>query len=153
MTCSCCGEDRAVVTDLHCHPEVKVCRACIGWLRGQAGVLDVTPTLPVRDLDESIVFYEALGFDVRRYQGGGFGFVHHDDESVFDLDQTDVDPATNRAGCYVVVREVDRWHERVVFAGIAVTVVADREWGMREFEFRDPSNNNIRIGCPLGESA
>ena len=67
---------------LRCHSDARVCRVCIGWLRGQAGGLDVTPTLPVWDLDEAVNFYEALGF-----------------------------------------------------------------------EFRDPSNNNIRIGCVVGDGA
>lgn len=138
---------------LQCHAEVKVCRRCVGWLRSQTAALDVTPTLPVTDLDEAIAFYEGLGFEVHRYHGGGFGFVHYDDESVFDLDQTDVDPTTNRAGCYVVASDVDGWHRRVVAAGVLATDVAAQEWGMREFEFRDPNNNNIRIGCPRGDGS
>lgn len=142
----------AVVVALQCHPEVKICRGCAGWLRGQTGGLDVTPTLPVRDLDEASAFYEALGFEVHRYEGGGFGFVHHDGESTFDLDHTDVDPATNRASCYVVTDDVDAWRDRVASAGIAATEVADMEWGMREFEFLDPSNNRIRFGCPTETS-
>ena len=36
-------------------------------------------------MDESVEFYEAAGFDVHVYEGGGFAFVRHDDESVFDL--------------------------------------------------------------------
>ena len=34
---------------LRCHDDITVCRTCIGWLRGKAGVVDVTPTLRVDD--------------------------------------------------------------------------------------------------------
>lgn len=152
VTCSCCGEEKATLAALQCHPEVKICRSCAGWLRNKTAGLDVTPTLPVRDLDEASAFYEALGFEVRRYDGGGFGFVHHEGESTFDLDLTDLDPAANRASCYIVTDDVDGWHGRVTSAGVAATVVAEMEWGMREFELFDPSNNRIRFGSPMEAS-
>lgn len=89
MTCSCCGQERDgwQLAALQCHDEIKVCRECIGWLRNEAGVPDSTPILPVRDIEESTAFFESAGFDVRRYEGGGFAFVTFEDESVFDLDQ------------------------------------------------------------------
>jgi catechol 2,3-dioxygenase-like lactoylglutathione lyase family enzyme len=33
----------------------------------------VAPIFPVRDLDGALAFYARLGFDVRRYAGGGYG--------------------------------------------------------------------------------
>ncbi len=135
---------------LQCHPEVKICHSCIGWLNEQSGAMDVTPTLPVADLAMAIAFYESIGFEVHTHDDGdGFQFVHHNGQSVFDLDRTDLDPALNRAGCYIVVPDVDAWHDRITAAEIAPTEVADMEWGMREFSLRDPSGNNIRIGHPL----
>src|SRR5215211_3428108 len=90
MKCSCCGEERdsATMAALQCHDDVTVCRTCIGWLRGKAGGLISTPTLPVADMNEAVAFYEAARFDVRRYDDA-FAFVSHDDESVFDLDLID----------------------------------------------------------------
>lgn len=135
---------------LQCRPEVTICRSCIDWLSERFGRLDVTPTLPVADLAEAIAFYESIGFEIQTSgSDGGFAFVHHDGQSVFDLDLTDVDRTGNRAGCYIVAPDVDAWHVRVVTAGITATEVADMEWGMREFSLRDPSGNNIRIGHPL----
>lgn len=149
MKCSCCGEDRApsTVAGLMCHDDIKVCRDCIGWLRSQAGVPDSTPILPVRNMDEAIEFYERAGFGVRRYEDGGFAFVSLEDESVFDLDiYPDTEPATNSAGCYLIVRNVDEWHARLATSGLPLTVVADQPWGMREFTLTDPSGNYVRIG-------
>ena len=114
MECYCCGEDRdaAMLTSLLCHDEVKLCRICLGWLSQRAGVLDVTPTLPVSDMAEAVQFYEAAGFDVERYDDG-FAFVRLEEQSVFDLDlAADMEPGTNHAGCYVITNDVGEWHAR-----------------------------------------
>jgi predicted enzyme related to lactoylglutathione lyase len=136
----------SMVASLRCHDEVKVCRICVGWLMRRVGGIDVTPTLPVADMAGAVRFYEAAGFDVEQYDDG-FAFVHFDDQSVFDLDlATGLDPATNHAGCYVIVDQVDEWHARFTAAGMQVTPVEDMPWGMHEFTLTDPSGNNIRVG-------
>jgi len=136
---------------LRCHDEVKVCRRCIGWLRSNAGGLISTPTLPVADMAEAVAFYRLAGFDVRDYEGGGFAFVTHDDESVFDLDLIDgLDRTANPAGCYVIVPGVDAWHARLRELHAQVTPVQDEPWGMREFTLTDPSGNRIRFGASSG---
>jgi catechol 2,3-dioxygenase-like lactoylglutathione lyase family enzyme len=148
MECFCCGEERepSMVASLMCHDEVKVCRICVGWLSQRTGAIDVTPTLPVSDMDEAIRFYESAGFDIERYDDG-FAFVHFDDQSVFDLDlATGMDSSTNHAGCYIITPEVDAWHQRFSAAGLAVTPIGDMPWGMHEFALTDPSGNNVRIG-------
>lgn len=152
MKCSCCGQPRDRLVGLRCHDDIKVCPACINWLRAQAGALDVTPILPVRDMAEAIAFYRAAGFRIREYEtGGGYAFVHHGDDSVFDLDLAALpfDPATNNAGCYVIAPDVDEWHGRLRGAGLAVTDPVDEPWGMREFTLTDPSGNRLRIGRSL----
>jgi catechol 2,3-dioxygenase-like lactoylglutathione lyase family enzyme len=135
-----------MVTALQCHDEVKLCRVCIGWLMRRARAVDVTPTLPVRDMGEATRFCEAAGFDVEHYDDG-FAFVHYDDQSVFDLDRIEgLDAAANHAGCYVITDEADAWHARMVAAGLPVTSIEDTPWGMHEFTLTDPNGNNIRIG-------
>jgi catechol 2,3-dioxygenase-like lactoylglutathione lyase family enzyme len=133
--------------------DVQVCQECVEWLAGQLGVQS-TPTLPVTELAEAKAFYERAGFSVRFYidpdgRPGGFAFVDFDGQSVFDLGVEDIDPARNRAGCYLVVRDVDDWHTRMAAAGLPVTPVADQPWGMREYALTDPSGNRVRIGQPL----
>jgi uncharacterized glyoxalase superfamily protein PhnB len=153
MECYCCGEDRdpSQVAALACHDEVKVCRACIGWLRSRAGVPDSTPILPVRDMDEAVGFYERAGFDAEVYEGGGHAFVHRDDESVFDLGVVEhLDPDANAAGCYLIVPDVDDWHADLRARGLPVTPLEDQPWGMREFTLTDPSGNDVRIGRSTG---
>ncbi len=150
MECSCCGIDRDVVVGLQCHDEVKVCRVCIGWLRSRVGIVDSTPILPVADMTATIEFYEKAGFDVRCYESGGYAFVSLDDESIFDLDVAEPALVTsaNKAGCYLVIADADGWHRRLVSAGLPVTDLDDKPWGMREFTLSDPNGNYIRIGRP-----
>jgi len=148
VECFCCGEqlDLAELTAFRCHPEVRVCRGCIGWLGEQSGAVDVTPTLPVLDMDASVEFYEAAGFEVRVYEGGGFAFVTYDDRSVFDLG---LESAASGAGAYLVVPDPDEWHARLEGRGLPVSEVADQDHGMREFTLIDPSGTRLRFGRPV----
>ena len=148
MTCSCCGEDRdpETMAELRHHADIKVCRECIGWLAQRSGMLDVTPTLPVRVMPEAISFYETAGFHVHA-NDDNFAFVQYADASVFDLDlKEQTDPASNGAGCFIVAGDPDQWHTRLSAAGFPVTAIADMPWGMREFTLTDPSGNRLRIG-------
>jgi hypothetical protein len=43
-----------------------------------ATVKRIAPIFPVRDLDASLAHYRQLGFTVRRYEGGGYGFATRD---------------------------------------------------------------------------
>jgi catechol 2,3-dioxygenase-like lactoylglutathione lyase family enzyme len=148
MTCYCCGQDRdpSMMAALQSHSDVMLCRQCLGWLVPRAGGIDVTPTLPVTDMPAAVRFYETAGFDVEPYDGG-FAFVHLHDQSAFDLDlKPEIDAATNGAGCYIIVQDVDEWHERLEAAGLPVTAVEDMPWNMHEFTLTDPDGNHIRIG-------
>ena len=154
MRCFCCGEDRddSTVVSLLCHSEVKVCRMCIGWLFRSAEGLDVTPTLPVADMAEAITFYEAAGFTVEPYDAG-FSFVHLADQPFAALDLIDgLDRSANHAGCYVLVEDVDGWHDRLAAAELPVTDAEDMPWGMHEFTLTDPSGNSIRVGSNIATS-
>lgn len=148
VRCSCCGEERTAeqVGTLNCHPEMKVRRSCIDWLSAQAGRIDSTPTLPAIDMPATIAFYESAGFDVESYDGG-FAFVQFEDDRVFDLDHApDINSARNGAGCFLTVPDSDAWHARLAGAGLPVTPIEDKPWGMREFTLTDPNVNHVRIG-------
>jgi hypothetical protein len=148
------GEERDRLAALiMCHADVQVCPVCVGWLRSRLGIIDSTPILPVLDSVAAVAFYEHAGFDVRRYEGGDYGFVSVDDESVFDLDQVDklLDATTNRSACYLIVSDVDEWYERFTNLKLDVTPLENKPWEMREFSLTDPSGNSLRFGSPLGD--
>jgi predicted enzyme related to lactoylglutathione lyase len=141
-----------MVAQLLSHDEIKVCRICAEWLVQRAGGVDVTPTLPVADMNEAIRFYESAGFDVERYDDG-FAFVRYRDQSVFDLDLNEhATPPSNGAGCYIITGNVDAWHARFVATGLDVTPVEDMPWGMHEFTLTDPSGNHIRVGTNVSHN-
>jgi uncharacterized glyoxalase superfamily protein PhnB len=155
MECSCCGEERDPhsVAALVCHHDIKICRSCLGWLMQQAGGVDVTATLPVSNMDAADAFYQQAGFEVRRYDDG-FAFVTLDGQSVFDLGvDPRATPTHNAAGCYIISADTEAWHDRLVEAGVAVTPIEAKPWGMSEFSVTDPSGNTIRIGRPHDPTA
>jgi uncharacterized glyoxalase superfamily protein PhnB len=60
-----------------------------------------------------------------------------------------MDPATNKAGCFLIVPDSDDWHARLAAAGLPVSAIEDMPWGMREFTLTDPSGNRVRIGTTI----
>jgi hypothetical protein len=102
-------------------------------------------------MSEAASFYRTAGFEVHMYEGGGYAFVSLDDESVFDLDEVGApfDPDRNGAGCYLIVPDVDGWHQRLSDLKLTVAEVEDQPWGMREFKLTDPSSNYLRFGRSL----
>jgi uncharacterized glyoxalase superfamily protein PhnB len=154
MACACCGRDDRAVVALRSREDVALCRVCVGWLESELGVTS-TPTLPVRNMDDAIAFYETVGFDIRRYAEedgtpGGFAFVEVNEISIFDLgEETEMDPTTNKACCYLVTDDADVWHASMSADGLPVTDIADQPWGMREYALTDPWGNTIRIGRAL----
>ena len=102
---------------------------------------------PTRDMDVSVSFYEALGFEVERYDDG-YAWVRHGGEEVLHLARVaDLDVEQNRAAGYWHVQDTDPWH--AAFAGGAPSLVVDQPWGMREFTLHDPSGNLLRVGQNL----
>jgi catechol 2,3-dioxygenase-like lactoylglutathione lyase family enzyme len=148
-SCACCGQSRvdAELTGLACHPEIRICRDCIGWLAvASRNGLTSTPIFPTRDMDESVAFYRAAGFEVDMYDAG-YAFVRRSGSEVLHLAGTDdLDLAANQAACYLNTSEADEWHRAWSDAGLAVSPIEDQPHGMREFDVRDPSGNSLRVG-------
>ncbi|GLZ44715.1 hypothetical protein Acsp06_09000 [Actinomycetospora sp. NBRC 106375] len=107
------------------------------------------PILPARDMAEVVEFWSRVPhLTVDEYAGGGYAFVRHQGAEVIHLGHfPDVDPSTNRAGCYLHVTAVDDLRREFVHAGVPASEVVDEPWGMREFRVTDPSGNLVRLGC------
>jgi catechol 2,3-dioxygenase-like lactoylglutathione lyase family enzyme len=114
------------------------------------------PILPSRDLDETLSFYERLGFELRgapierfRYLIIGRGTVE-----IHFWDAPDVDPLTTDFSCYVHVRDADALYDAWSSIGVPTDPATgsrlmppwDTEYGLREFALVDPSGNLLRIG-------
>lgn len=150
-SCSCCGQGRdpAELAALQCHPEIQICHGCLHWLTPQSSGGRATPILPVADMAATRDFYSRAGFSIDSYDDG-YAFVLRNGVEVVHLAGSDVvDPERNPTACYLNTPDADAWHRAWTAAGLPVGEIADREWGMREFEVCDPSGNLLRVGRNL----
>jgi hypothetical protein len=75
------------------------------------------PLLPCASLDESLAFWEVLGYEVthRQKAPNPYGVIRYDDYELHLFGLKQLDPADNFTTCLVIVPEVEQLHE--TFAG------------------------------------
>ncbi|MBV8981881.1 MAG: VOC family protein [Acidimicrobiia bacterium] len=104
------------------------------------------PIFAVSDLGRSLAFYKRMGFAVREYAGGGYGFATRDG---VELHLGVVPDSRDRNSAYVFVDDAasvaDEWRA----AGVAVHDPQGTEWGQFEGAVEDPDGNVIRFGSPM----
>lgn len=108
----------------------------------------VSPIFAVSDLDEAFAHYRRLGFAVRVYQGGGYGYVSRDGVEFHLGVVPDEDRRTSSA--YLFVADADELAAQWRSAGLEVGLPEDTEWGQHEGAVVDPDGNVIRFGSPIG---
>jgi catechol 2,3-dioxygenase-like lactoylglutathione lyase family enzyme len=111
----------------------------------------VIPTLPARDMDETLAYYESLGFEmVGRYPGEQAYAIVRRDDAELHFYEFPVDPLKNLAGCYLRITDVDALHTEWLEAGIEILqTLTHTDHGMREFAISDPNGNLLKIGSPI----
>ena len=106
----------------------------------------IAPIFSVRDLDAALDFYQRLGFSVRAYSGGGYGFAERDGLEI----HLGVPVKEHRAGsAYLFVDDADAFAAAWHAAGVEVHMPEDTEWGQHEGALVDPDGNVIRFGSPM----
>ena len=105
----------------------------------------------VHDLDVAMAHYRQLGFAVRAYRGGGYGFASRDGVEI----HLGVVPADDRrvSSAYLFVDDADDMASAWISAGVDVHLPQDTEWGQHEGAVVDPDGNVIRFGSPMAEAA
>ncbi len=105
----------------------------------------------VRDLERSLVFYRAVGFDLMR-RTGGFAVLSWAGHVLF-LDEQPQLPdlaGRERANVRVLVPDVDALWQRVQSLGATISApIADRTYGLRDFTVRDPDGFGLRFASWL----
>jgi catechol 2,3-dioxygenase-like lactoylglutathione lyase family enzyme len=105
----------------------------------------------VRDLQRSLAFYRALGFDLLREEET-FAVVAWEGHRLF-LDQKDdlpEAPATPIMNVRVMVADVDRAWQRVNELRLRVVApMADRPYGLRDFTIADLDGFGVRFATRL----
>lgn len=94
-------------------------------------------TLAVREMAESVVFYQTCGFEVS-YGGPDAPFTTmRAGQSVINLRQASTTGGNAWDRVILRVHGVDALHRDLVEKGLAPTEVKDAEWGERYFELSD----------------
>jgi hypothetical protein len=108
----------------------------------------IAPIFPVRDLSIALDHYQRLGFTVRTYDKGGYGFATLDGVEIH-LGVLAVGMATAPASAYLFVDDADQLAQAWTVAGAQVEAPQDTEWGQHEGVIIDPDGNIIRFGSPM----
>ena len=109
----------------------------------------IAPTFAVRDLDRALEHYRRLGFTVRTYAGGGYGFASRDGIEIH-LGVVRPEHWTS-GGAYLFVDDADDLAAEWRSAGVEVHPPEDTAWGQHEGAMVDPDGNVIRFGSPVKE--
>lgn len=118
----------------------------MGKTEAMATAHRIAPIFSVRDLDAAMDFYRRLGFSVRAYHGGGYGFATRDEVEIhLGVPSREHHPGS----AYLFVDDADGLAAEWRAAGVEVHPPQDTEWGRHEGALVDPDGNVIRFGSPL----
>jgi catechol 2,3-dioxygenase-like lactoylglutathione lyase family enzyme len=107
------------------------------------------PMLPVRNLEEAVVFLQRLGW-AERHRFPGYAITAREDVEIHVFEYPDLLPLSNDGACYIRVSDVRAFHNEFEESGIErLGPLVAQEWGMHEFTVVDPSGNLFRFGSPL----
>ena len=101
------------------------------------------------DLDATLAFYGAIGFEIAR-RSGGFAVLQREGQRLF-VAQADDAPTMHRwISLRLMTDEVDALHDRLRARGVTIVhPPGDRPYGLREFVVRDPNGLDIRFSQPI----
>ncbi|MEV0320739.1 VOC family protein [Streptomyces sp. NPDC050658] len=124
------------------------------------------PLLPCHQLDETLGFYEAIGFEVtfRQKAPNPYGVVRRGDMELQFFQLKGYDPKASYSTCYVLTDRVDTLHDafraglkeslgRIPTRGLPrIGPVKDMSYGVRQFLMTDPAGNCVRVGQRIADS-
>ena len=113
----------------------------------------VAPVFPVKDVDDAIDHYRALGFTVDAYDDPPtYAFAQRDDVQVHLTRVEHLDPAASMSAAYVYVDDADALAAEWASLPGPHRAPHDTPYGLREGAHVDPDGNLIRFGSRVAES-
>ena len=116
------------------------------------------PIMPSKDLDETLAFYERLGFENAGLAPSEWNYliIRRGSVQLHFYAEPKIDPLTRSSSCYVFTDDADALYDAWNAIGIPtdattgsrLQVPVDTDYGMREFALVDPSGNLVRVGSP-----
>lgn len=108
----------------------------------------VTPRVPVQDVEAALTFYrKQLGFDLGWKWGTPVTHANVCRDAI-SLDLIGAGRQRGTAMAYIQLRGVDAYFAELKARGVAVSDLATRDYGMRDFEVIDPDGNRLAFGEP-----
>ena len=100
-------------------------------------------TFCVREMERSVRFYEALGFDVI-FGGPQAAFTSlQSGEAYVNLMVTPDYPHTFWGRAIFRVQSADQQYQKAIQAGLQADAPTDADWGERYFHMRDPDGHEL----------
>ena len=113
--------------------------------------------LPCSDIERSMAYYrDALGFDINftwPLEGPVTYAVLAREDAInihLTLREDEVSMSGTKAGIYIFVHDVNALFEEYQKSGAEITsALADQDYGMRDFDVRDPDGYQLTFGTGL----
>ena len=122
-------------------------RPCVCNSPGVAVAHRIAPIFLVRDLAAALAHYRRLGFSVREYAGGGYGYAARENVEIHLGVVPDGAPA--RRWAYLFVDDAAALANEWRTAGVEVREAEDAEWGQHEGAVVDRDGEVLlRFGSP-----
>ena len=114
----------------------------------------LAPILAVRDMSEGLKFYNTLGFktDFEWQDPPTYAVLTGSEEAKIHLSLLDAEHRDREINAlvYVFAHDVDALYEICKKEGFAlISDIGDRDYGMRDFDLKDPFGNQITFGKSL----
>ena len=110
--------------------------------------MKLIPMLPVRSVEDSLTFYQQLGFSVDQFRKEwGWAMLRFDDCRIM-LDQSihHPHPLPKQQVLYLSPDDIAEYHQAVKSRGLAIPDLEKTFYGMLEFRIDDPDGNRFWIG-------
>ena len=108
--------------------------------------------LVTADVVRALAHYARLGFAVRAYEGGGYGYATRDGVDLHLAEVAHLDPATTTSCVYLYVDDAAALHAEWAAAGVEGRFLPPQatDYGLLEGAHVDADGNLLRYGSPAG---